>query len=135
MHIHTLHTNCFDQFIDFRQIQSSKHRCHPSRSFSDRHFRARRSSPLVPWDWSVIHGFNMCNGLKWNVYLRPPNIRYIYNIYCSIYYWIIIQMGFLQNLQKYKPILRPFQTAVKIRTLFHEIRGNQHVLRTSPGNP
>ena len=84
MHIHTLHTNCFDQFIDFRQIQSSKHRCHPSRSFSDRHFRARRSSPLVPWDWSVIHGFNMCNGLKWNVYLRPPNIRYIYNIYCSI---------------------------------------------------
>ena len=74
--------------------------------------------------------------MDWSgMFTSDLQISGIYIIYTVVYYWIIIQMGFLQNLQKYKPILRPFQTAVKIRTLFHEIRGNQHVLRTSPGNP
>lgn len=94
MHIHTLHTNCFDQFIDFRQIQTKT----PLSSFAL--FRIDTSGrgvlPHSARDWSVIHGFNICNGLKWNVYLRPPNIRVS------------------SKISLYKPILRPFQTAVKI---------------------
>ena len=116
MHIHTLHTNCFDQFIDFRQIQTKT----PLSSFAL--FRidtsGRRVLPHSARDWSVIHGFNSCNGLKWNVYLVTSDLQ-------------------ISGVPPKSPWTSQFWDHSKLlwkSLLFHEIRGNQHVLRTSPGN-